>query len=130
MRPGTIIASEKKPQSPKNSRLVLHPHTGGLQTRHCNSHSSQPSTHIAVASWKLLKLSPRAQICPGQKCCFPGSALKTQLSVFPTSALQISDDLEQRVRAVMIQNSQSKRMSRKGREGGINNSHQQLWHLS
>lgn len=86
----------------KNSRLSQHPHTGGLQTRHCNSYSSQPSTHIAEASWKLLKLSPHAQICPWQRCCFPGSALKTQLSVFLPSTLQISDDLEQRVQAVTI----------------------------
>lgn len=75
---------------------------GGLQTRHCSSYSSQLSTHVAEASWKLLKLCPRAQICPWQRCCFPGSALKTQLSVFPPSTLQISDDLEQRVRAATI----------------------------
>lgn len=102
MWPRTIIAAEKKPQSPKNSRLFLHPHTGGLQTRHCNSHSSQLSTHVAATSWKLLKLSPRAQICPWQRCCFPGSALEIQPSSFPPSTLQISDDLEQRASAVMI----------------------------
>lgn len=37
-----------------------------------------------------------------QKCCSPGSALKIQLSTFPPSTLQISDDREQRVRAGMI----------------------------
>lgn len=67
-----------------------------------NPHCSQLSTHITVASWELLKLSPPAQMCPWQRCCPPGSAPKAQPSLFLPSTLHISDDLEQRVRAVIM----------------------------
>lgn len=101
MWPRTIIATEKKPQSPKT------PDYSYILTEGDPKHDTEltllPAQHTHHCG--LLGAAQALPTCPNvpwQRFCLPGSALKAQPSLFLPSTLHISDDLEQRVRAVMM----------------------------